>query len=264
MHQPLLLTPLPKLPLIQPLPQCLPLRLPTVRRSNSLPIGNYPKSPIFVGLFLFLPPLLHLLTSHIPAVALPYCGHLHAQFPFQFRVVRPRRTRFGDFRVLPDRSMHITVNADMNPYAFLLTYVHEVAHCAVYRTYKRPGPPHGKIWQTTFQRLMAPLLTDAVFPPDLLPLLQRYFQKPAATTAGHPALRQALSKYDINQSQSVDKQCAVEIGEPLWTLPDGQPFLFQKKTFVRGKLRRTRVVCKEVRTGRSYAILADVRVEVIN
>ncbi len=157
--------------------------------------------------------------------------------------------------------MHITVNADLNPYAFLLTYVHEVAHCAVYRTYKRPGTPHGKIWQNTFQRLMTPLLTETVFPSDLLPLLQRYFQKPAATTAGHPALRQALRRYDLNQSQSIDKQCVVDVGEPLWTLPDGQPFVFQKKTFVRGKLRRTRVVCREVRTGRSYAILADVRVE---
>jgi hypothetical protein len=218
--------------------------------------------------------LLHLLTSHVPAVALTYCQQLHNLYPFQFRVVRPRRTRFGDFRMLPDRSMHITVNADLNPYAFLLTYVHEVAHCAVYHTYKRPGrfagevgspgAPHGKIWQTTFQRLMAPLLTEAVFPADLLPLLQRYFQKPAATTAGHPALRQALRRHDPGPTQSADQQCIVDVGEPLWTLPDGQSFVFQKKTFVRGKLRRTRVVCKEVRTGRSYAILADVRVEIVN
>lgn len=160
--------------------------------------------------------------------------------------------------------MHITVNADLNPYAFLLTYVHEVAHCAVYSTYKRPGTPHGKIWQITFQRLMAPLLTETVFPADLLPLLQRYFQKPAATTAGHPALRQALRQYDSRPVQPTDQQCVVEAGEPLWSLPDGQSFVFQKKIFVRGKLRRTRVVCKEVRTGRSYAILADVRVEVIS
>ena len=212
---------------------------------------------------MFLLPLLHLLTSRVPAVALPYCQHLHAQYPFQFRVVRPRRTRSGDFRVLPDRSMHITVNADLNPYAFLLTYVHEIAHCAVYQTYKRPGLPHGKIWQTMFQRLMAPLLTETVFPPDLLPLLHRYFRKPAATNAGHPALRHTLRLYDPAAVQSTDQQCIVENGELLWTLPDGQPFVFQKKTFVRGKLRRTRVVCKEVRTGRSYAILADVRVKVL-
>lgn len=160
--------------------------------------------------------------------------------------------------------MHITVNADLNPYAFLLTYIHEVAHCAVYRTYKRPGPPHGKIWQTTFQRLMAPLLTEAVFTPDLLLPLQRYFVKPAATTAGHPALRQALRHYDLNGAQVTDQPCVVGAGEPLWTLSDGQSFVFQKKTFLRGKLRRTRVVCKEICTGRSYAILADVRVEVLD
>ena len=199
------------------------------------------------------------LFQHIPAPAVAYCQQLQQQFPFAFRIVRPRRTRFGDFRVLPNGTTHITVNADLNPYAFLITYVHEVAHCAVYRTYKRPGKPHGPTWQTTFQRLMAPLLTDAIFPPDVLTPLQRYMARPAATTVAQPVLMRALRQHNTHPAQA-----PTEGQLPVHQLAEGQRFLLQKKTYVRGKLRRTRVVCKEVISGRSYAVLADALVTLSN
>lgn len=200
-------------------------------------------------------------STHIPAAAVDYCQALQQQLPFQFRLSRPRKTRLGDFRTLPDRSAHITVNVDLNPYAFLITLVHEIAHCAVYHTYKRPradspGKPHGRAWQVTFQRLMAPLLTETVFPADVLVPLRIYMTRPAATTSAQPALMQALRRYSVAADQ------AMPSGRPLLRqLAEGQTFRFGKKTWVRGKLRRTRVVCKEVQSGRSYAILADVSVE---
>jgi hypothetical protein len=206
-------------------------------------------------------------STHIPAGAVGYCEALQRQYPFRFRLSRPRKTRFGDFRALPDRTTHITVNADLNPYAFLLTLVHEIAHCAVYHTYRRPGKPHGRTWQTTFQRLMTPLLTEALFPPDVLAPLRTYLSRPAATTSGHPALRQALSRYDrtgkplpANAASDLGGNVPGSHGPVLRQLPEGQVFQLRGKTYVRGTLRRTRVVCKEVQSGRSYAVLADVEV----
>ena len=194
--------------------------------------------------------------AHLPASAVAYCVSLHQHYPFEFRLSRPRKTRLGDFRALPDGTTHITVNADLNPYAFLITLVHEIAHCAVYRTHKRRGKPHGRTWQTTFQRLMAPLLTDAVFPPDVLGPLRTYLVCPAATTSAQPALMQAL-----RQHNSAPMTPTAPNQRVLRQLAEGQAFRFQKKTYTRGKLRRTRVVCKEEQSGRSYAILADVWVE---
>jgi hypothetical protein len=202
-------------------------------------------------------------STYLPAGAVAYCEALQRQYPFCFRLSRPRKTRFGDFRALPDRTTYITVNADLNPYAFLLTLVHEVAHCAVYHTYRRPGKPHGRTWQSTFQRLMAPLLTEAIFPPDVLAPLQTYLSRPAATTSGHPALRLALDRYDHQgalKCADPGSDSAGNDGPTLRQLSEGQRFLFRGKTYVRGTLRRTRVVCKEVQSGRSYAILADVAV----
>jgi hypothetical protein len=156
---------------------------------------------------------------------------------------------------MPNGSTYITVNADLNPYAFLITYVHEVAHCAVFHTYKRPGKPHGPIWQAQFQRLLAPLLTDAIFPADVLPVLRQYMARPAATTSAQPALMQALRRYN---AEPVQQRPANQ--QELRQLAEGQLFQLQKKRYVRGKLRRTRVVCKEVQSGRSYAVLAEVLV----
>jgi hypothetical protein len=195
-------------------------------------------------------------TSYFPLGTDSYCRQLWQQYEFYFRVVKPRRTRLGDFRAFPDGKTQITVNANLNPYAFLITYVHEVAHADVNRAYKRRVQPHGKAWQTAFQRLMQPLLTEAVFPTDILRPLQRYMVRPTATTYANPALMLALRKEDTKYSSPADSGRIL-----LRDVPEGEAFQFDKKTFVRGTLRRTRIVCKEVSTGKSYAILAHAWVE---
>lgn len=199
----------------------------------------------------------------VPANASKYCHQLWQHYQFDLRVVRPRQTRLGDFRVLPGGQTRITINADLNPFAFLITYVHEVAHAAVNhqrRGERRPKriTPHGEAWQTAFQRLMQPLLTEAVFPTPLLVPLVAYMNKPAATTAAHPALMRALRQVDAQQTDSA-LLGRVLLGD----VPEGQPFRFQKKTYVRGTLRRTRIVCKEESTGKSYAILSHAWVEMV-
>ncbi len=196
-------------------------------------------------------------TIYFPTTAAAYCRALWQQYKFHFRVVKPRQTRLGDFRVLPNHQVQITVNANLNPYAFLITYVHEVAHADVNLQYKRRAQPHGKAWQTAFQRLMQPLLTEAVFPPAILLPLQQYMTKPAATTYANPALMIALRQEDTHVSDAVGEKKIL-----LSNVPEGQVFQFAKKTYVRGTLRRTRVVCKEISTGKSYAILAHAWVEI--
>ena len=195
--------------------------------------------------------------THLPAASAAYGRKLWEYYGFTFRVVRPRRTRLGDFRALPQGQTFITVNADLNPYAFLITYVHEVAHAEVYKTQRRRVKPHGRAWQTAFQRLMQPLLTDAVFPPAILEPLRSYMAKPAATTYANPALMLALRQIDM---PTTNPAAAGQI--LLRDVPEGRGFQLAKKTYVRGTLRRTRVVCKEMTSGRSYAILAHALVEV--
>ena len=230
--------------------------------------------------------MIDVFTPHIPPTAVPYCYQLKQQYPFVGRVAKPRRTRLGDFRVFPTGQTQITVNADLNPYAFLITYIHEIAHADVQQQYSqlwpdRKGPywqphrrpalsglrragrngpvrvlPHGQEWQATFRRLMEPLLNESVFPASILIPLRQYLTKPAATTYAHPALMLALRQADtkLPVAASANRMVLREVQE-------GNLFLFNKKTFVRGTLRRTRIVCKEVASGKLYAILAHTWVE---
>lgn len=193
--------------------------------------------------------------QYLPATAATYGRQLWQQHQFQFRVSKPRRSRLGDFKALPGGTLHITVNADLNPYAFLLTYVHEVAHAVVHRqtqaARRRVRPkPHGPQWQLAFQQLMQPLLTEAVYPLAILEPLRDYLRQPAATSFANPALTNALRQADQKPAGQILLQ----------DVPEGQAFLFAKKTFVRGTFRRTRIVCKEVGSGRSYTILAHALV----
>jgi hypothetical protein len=197
-----------------------------------------------------------------------YCRQLWKQYGFDFRISRPRRTRLGDFRVFPNGQTQITINADLNPYAFLITYVHEVAHAYVHRHYQQPKgfiikrrpkklQPHGKEWQSAFQQLMQPLLTKAVFPETILMPLISYMAHPAATTYAHPALMLVLRQADphpVQQNVAIKRILLKDV-------PEGNSFRFSQKTYIRGTLRRTRVVCKEVSSGKSYAILAHAWVE---
>lgn len=204
----------------------------------------------------------------MPTGAGEYCHRLWQQYGFDLRVVRPRQSRLGDFRVLPDGRTQITVNRNLNPYAFLITYIHEVAHADVNqqrRAWTRWAQlrrkritPHGEAWQTAFQRLMLPLLAETVFPDFILKPLVAYMAKPAATTAAHPALMLALRQADRQMSEDAQPDRVL-----LSDVPEGQSFRFAKKTYVRGTLRRKRIVCKEVATGKSYAILSHAWVETV-
>lgn len=193
---------------------------------------------------------------YFPAEAAIYCRQLWQTYNFDFQIVKPRRTRLGDFRAFPNGKTQITVNQDLNPYAFLITYVHEVAHADVNRAYKKRIQPHGKAWRSAFQRLMQPLLTESIFPEEILVSLQRYMSKPAATTYANPGLMAALRKADVLSKVNTNSKAIL-----LRDVVEGEMFQFDKKTFIRGTLRRTRIVCKEMSSGKSYAILAHAWVQ---
>lgn len=105
---------------------------------------------------------------------------------------------------------------------------------------------------------MQPLLTEDIFPVAILEPLQQYLQKPAATTYAHPAMMTALRAHEL---QPTDNAAAKRV--LLRDVREGTTFIINKKKFVRGTLRRTRVVCKELASGKSYAVLAHAWVETV-
>ncbi|WP_229208811.1 hypothetical protein [Dyadobacter luticola] len=193
---------------------------------------------------------------HVPQLASQYCEELYRSYKFDFLLSRPRRTRLGDFTVKPGFIPRITVNVNLNPYNFLITYLHEVAHCVVHYKYKgrrKRVAPHGAEWKQEFRTLLQPVLTESIFPEDILMPLMRYAQNPGASTGGDLLLFNAIRRYD----DAVLQEGRIALKQ----LNEGSSFVFQNRTFTRGILRRTRVLCTDKISQRLYTIPAHALVE---
>lgn len=195
-----------------------------------------------------VPPALYsIFEKHLPTAAIPYCMLLWQENPFHFHVKAPRSTKLGDFRFRRDqKTQTITINSDLNPFQFLLTYIHEVSHHLTFASFGTDHSPHGTEWKKTFQRLMEPLLNERVFPRDILVPLKRHMKNPTASSARDLFLTKEMSKYDLTSNLTTEKFLA--------DLPTGQDFLLKGRRFTKKETRRTRVLCEEVATGRKFLV----------
>ncbi len=191
-----------------------------------------------------------LLEKQVPPGSLKYCLQLWQENPFQFTLRHSRVTKLGDFSCRPGQSPRITVNADSHPYVFLLTYVHEVAHLRVHSRLGWKAAPHGREWKDAFRALCEPLFTLAVFPEDVAHALRLHLRNPKASSLTDTHLTRVLHQYDE------EKRNALRLAD----LPEGSQFQIRGRWFAKGKLRRTRVLCKEIASRRNYLIAADALV----
>ena len=191
--------------------------------------------------------LLRLFQKHLPENAISYCVQLWEESPFYFFVKPPRNTKLGDFRYRKDRSIQtITLNSDLNPYQFLLTYIHEVAHLRAFDRFGTTHAPHGSEWKTLFKQLLEPLLVEPVFPRDLLVPLKLHMRNPSASSARDLFLMKEMSKYD--------SQTPEQAGFFLADIAPQSIFELAGRKFRKGETRRTRILCEELATGKKYLV----------
>lgn len=192
-----------------------------------------------------------IIQTHVPTTALSYCFQLWQETPFQLKITRTRQTKVGDFT--SKRSIahpRITLNHELNPYLFVITYIHEVAHLRVHLRFGSRVDPHGEEWKTTFTMLMQPVMNLNIFADDILRELERHMANPKASSFADTDLTKVLRRYDKDAAQYAT----------LSDIPEGSIFRFQGRFFKKGKIRRTRVLCHEVKTKRHYLVPADVLV----
>ncbi|MGE0562801.1 MAG: SprT-like domain-containing protein [Flavobacteriales bacterium] len=187
-----------------------------------------------------------LLTKHVPESSLPILKEWFCSYDFILAFSRTRNTKLGDFRAKRGTFPHrISVNKNLNEYAFLITLTHEFAHLLVWEKFKNRIQPHGLEWKNQFADLMRVLLEKNIFPTDLATILLVHIKNPAASSVRDFKLTLALKKYDIYTESAIH----------LVDLPEGAIFsLKNKRTFTKGKKRRTRYLCLENATKRQYLI----------
>ncbi len=188
---------------------------------------------------------LEIIKNYVPKESLPILEKWFAQRPFQLKIPKKRVTKFGDFRSpLKTELPKISVNGNLNQYAFLITLTHEFAHLLVWHKHQHKVKAHGIEWKTEFQKLMSVLLNKPVFPENLALIIKEHMRNPAASSARDAHLVKELKKYDAPTN-------LIHLSD----LPEGAKFsLNNKRIFIKGNKKRTRFLCKEFGTKKEYLI----------
>lgn len=184
-----------------------------------------------------------LFQRQIPEFGVDYCYQLWKTFDFKLKISKKRNSKLGDYRYDPSTKSHaISVNHNLNKYAFAITYIHEVAHLITQIEQGRGVLPHGIQWKQNFKKLMLPLLNEKMFPMDILSPLALHMKNPKATSTADERLFKALKKYDDTSEILLSE------------IDSGGKFLFNKKVYRKIEVRRTRSLCLQLETNRQYLI----------
>ena len=138
-----------------------------------------------------------ILNNYVPKESLPILQKWFNQRPFELKITKKRATKFGDFRAsLKGETPIISVNSNLNQYAFLITLTHEFAHLLVWHNHKHKAKAHGIEWKNEFSTLMTILLQKEIFPDTIKTVLEKHMMNPAASSARDAKLVTALKEYD--------------------------------------------------------------------
>jgi SprT protein len=196
-----------------------------------------------------------ILETYLPAKAAPLISRWIDYFVCEFKVSRNRNSKFGDYRhPFGGQGHRISVNFDLNPYAFLVTTVHEFAHLHTWNQHKHKVKPHGAEWKANFKRMMQPFFEMDVFPPDVKQAIVSYLNNPAASSCSDLNLYRSLRQYDAPKPDhlTVEKLPA----QALFKIKDGRIFRKQERV-------RKRYKCIEVSSKRIYLFSPVAEVELL-
>lgn len=184
-----------------------------------------------------------ILKKYIPEPCVQLIAAWIIDLDFKLKIKKERSTRLGDYTSPRNGLNHvITVNYNLNKYAFLITLVHEIAHLVTYNEYKNTVSPHGIEWKKNFQKLIQPFLTTDIFPIEVFSSLRRYMQNPAASSCTDVQLLKTLKLHDEETGTVF-----------LEYLPFNAHFLYNgSRVFIKGEKIRKRFKCKEIASGLVY------------
>lgn len=184
------------------------------------------------------------LSRFIPVAAVPLTLHYLNHYQVHLTITRERKTVLGDYRHATRHQSHrISVNSNLNSYAFLITLIHEIAHLVTFMQHGHRVQSHGKEWKQTYAFLLKDYLEMKIFPEDIQQSLQQSLHNLPASSCSDEDLMRILKRYDAVQ----DGKVMVE------QVPDGALFSIDPgRVFKKGKKLRKRYQCLEVATGRVY------------
>jgi SprT protein len=184
------------------------------------------------------------LADYVPTGSFEHVLEYIVQYKVQLTVTRSRSSVLGDYRHAHAGIGHrISINGDLNKYAFLITLLHEIAHLITFEKHGNRVPPHGKEWKILFGHLLVVFTSKNIFPNDIQQALLQSISNPAASSCADEKLLRILKNYDER------KQNIYFVEQ----LPQGEKFKIKgNRIFEKGEKIRKRFKCKELATGKWY------------
>ncbi len=193
------------------------------------------------------------LAKYLPEGSLDLLRPLLKRYPIQLKISKPRKTKFGDYRMPKANEAHrISVNGDLNSFAFLITLLHEYAHLVTFDKFGKNIKAHGKEWQFCFKEISSPFLNADIFPIKLEKAFRESLARGHASSATDHQLLRVLKEYD--PQESTEARTFVEDLKP------GALFELNGKIFRKGPKSRKRYKCEEMGSRRQFMVhpLAEV------
>ncbi|HYV94252.1 MAG TPA: SprT-like domain-containing protein [Chitinophagales bacterium] len=191
--------------------------------------------------------------SFIPEDSVDIVVRWITDYKITLTITHSRQSVFGDYRWPQQNKGHrISVNGDLNSYAFLITLVHEMAHLTAWEKFRNTVSSHGKEWKHEYKTLMDEFAGRRIFPADIRSAFKQHLVMPTHSHSIDETLMKVLRKYDK------------VIGNYLSDLEEGNLFEFQGRVYRKGKKLRKRFKCVEVKTHREYLFNPIAEVKKIN
>ncbi len=187
---------------------------------------------------------LHQLKQYLPEGSFEDVNYYLQHYKVQLTITRERRSVLGDYRNAHGNSHHrISVNGNLNPYAFLITLLHELAHLFTYERFGHRVLAHGQEWKNEYSKVLAQFLLKKIFPADIRQALFTTLQNPAASSCADTTLLRVLHQYDIKKEGTALVEALPQ--GALFTIKGGRQFQKEEKV-------RKRFKCRELTTGKLY------------
>ena len=171
------------------------------------------------------------------------------QYKVSVKLTRERKSKLGDYRPPYGRNGHrISINHNLNPYQFLITFVHEIAHLITWEKHQHKVSPHGPEWKEHYTQLMQLFLQKEIFPPEIEKAITLHIQSPAAASCRDEQLYKTLRQFDV-KNEDKNKWLYLE------DLPHHMLFAMEDdRIFRKGEKLRKYFRCIDMENKRYYRV----------
>ncbi len=184
-----------------------------------------------------------ILKPYLPENSLTEVREMIEKYQVNIRLAKNRKRIHGTYyRPTKHDGHRISINQNLNPYAFLITFLHEFAH--LYSWVYDHSFQHGKIWQKHFSSLLLRFITLKAFPIDIETALLLHIENVKSSDFLDVNLSRILQKYD-----NIDLK---ENEAMLADIPVSAFFSYNNKTYINQGLMRKYYLCKDIATNKKY------------